>query len=156
MTAKQEAFCRAFVTNGHKGPAAYRASRDASRMAPHTIAVNAGHLLRHPKVIARIAELEAEATKIASAELAITLEGQTLKLQEVYEKALAAKHWTAAITAVEAQNKIHGLITKDRENEKGSTLKERLEQIRAERKARRQAQAAEEAENVVQLPARRA
>ena len=60
ITPKEEAFCRALVLDG-LGPAdAYRASRDTSRMANATIHSNAKHILRRPRVKARIEELRRE------------------------------------------------------------------------------------------------
>jgi hypothetical protein len=58
ITPKEEAFCRALVLEG-LGPAdAYRASRDASRMANTSIHSNAKKILRRPRVKARIEELQ--------------------------------------------------------------------------------------------------
>lgn len=154
LSPGQEAFSREFVRNGHRASEAYRATRDCSRMGLRTITSNAYTLSRHPKVVKRVKELEEKATAIASADLAITIEGQSQKLEAIFTKAVKAKHWTAAIAAVEAQNKIHGLMTKERDNDRASTLKERLEQVRADRKARLKEAEAEASENVVKLPRR--
>jgi hypothetical protein len=60
ITPKEEAFCRALVLDG-LGPAdAYRASRETSRMANASIHSNAKHILRRPRVKARIKELRRE------------------------------------------------------------------------------------------------
>jgi hypothetical protein len=60
ITPKEELFCRAIVLDG-LGPAdAYRQSRDASGMANSSIHSNAKHILRRPRVKARIEELRRE------------------------------------------------------------------------------------------------
>ena len=60
ITPLEEEFCRALVLDG-LGPAdAYRASRDTARMANSSIHSNAKHILRRPRVRARIEELRRE------------------------------------------------------------------------------------------------
>jgi hypothetical protein len=60
ITPKEEAFCRALVLDGLGPAAAYRASRDASRMANSSVHANAKKILRRPRVKARIEELRRE------------------------------------------------------------------------------------------------
>jgi hypothetical protein len=57
ITPKEEAFCRALVLDGLGPAAAYRASRDTSRMANASIHSNAKKVHRRPRVKARIEEL---------------------------------------------------------------------------------------------------
>ncbi len=59
ITAKQEKFADA-VSEGNSQSKAYRGAYDTLHMAPKTIWEEASRLRRHPKVAARIIELEAE------------------------------------------------------------------------------------------------
>jgi phage terminase small subunit len=59
LTAKQMKFVEE-VSEGGSQSNAYRKAYDTSQMAPKTIWEEASRLRRHPKVAARIAELEAE------------------------------------------------------------------------------------------------
>ena len=59
LTAKQMKFV-AEVSEGGSQSNAYRKAYDTSQMAPKTIWEEASRLRRHPKVAARIEELEAE------------------------------------------------------------------------------------------------
>ena len=150
LCASAIAFVKEYAANGHNAMAAFRSSRDCSRMKPLTIKTNAHRILKNPKAQALLAELEAQATALLAEQTAITLEGQSTKLNAIYVKALAAGNYSAAIAALEAQNKIHGLNTRERENDRASSLKERLEEIKASRKARQ----ASDAPNVVKLQRR--
>ena len=59
LTAKQTKFVEE-VSEGGSQSNAYRKAYDTSQMAPKTIWEEASRLRRHPKVAARIEELEAE------------------------------------------------------------------------------------------------
>jgi len=59
LTAKQMKFVEE-VSEGGSQSNAYRKAYDTSQMAPKTIWEEASRLRRHPKVAARIVELEAE------------------------------------------------------------------------------------------------
>ena len=59
LTAKQMKFVEE-VSEGGSQSNAYRKAYDTSQMAPKTILEEASRLRRHPKVAARIEELEAE------------------------------------------------------------------------------------------------
>ena len=59
LTVKQMKFVKE-VSEGGSQSNAYRKAYDTSQMAPKTIWEEASRLMRHPKVAARIVELEAE------------------------------------------------------------------------------------------------
>ena len=59
LTAKQIKFVEK-VTEGSSQSNAYRTAYDTSQMAPKTVWEESSRLRRHPKVAARIIELEAE------------------------------------------------------------------------------------------------
>ena len=59
LTAKQMKFVEEIGKGGSQSNA-YRKAYDTSQMAPKTIWEEASRLMRHPKVAARIVELEAE------------------------------------------------------------------------------------------------
>jgi len=63
LTAKEEAFCRAVALEGKGLSAAYRATRDCSKMKPSTIHSNSKKLIRRSHVRLRIEELRGQATK---------------------------------------------------------------------------------------------
>jgi len=59
LTAKQTKFINE-VSEGSSQSSAYRKAYDTSRMAPKTVWEESSRLRKHPKVAARIVELEAE------------------------------------------------------------------------------------------------
>ena len=59
LTAKQTKFINE-VSEGSSQSSAYRKAYDTSRMAPKTVREESSRLRKHPKVAARIVELEAE------------------------------------------------------------------------------------------------
>jgi len=65
LTPKQEAFCLAYMANTGNAAAGYRSSYNAGGMADATICRKACELMSNGKIAARIAELRAEATKVA-------------------------------------------------------------------------------------------
>jgi phage terminase small subunit len=109
LAPKPEAFCRAYIETGN----ASQAYRDAGYKAGNDAAVAAGasRLLRGVKVQARIAELQSGHRKRHD----ITIDSLTQMLVEDRQLAHKEGEPNAAINAVLAMAKLHGLIV-DRKN----------------------------------------
>lgn len=58
LTVKQEAFAKAYIETGNASEA-YRRSYNAKNYSENALAVQASKMLKHPKVVLRIAELQA-------------------------------------------------------------------------------------------------
>jgi hypothetical protein len=99
LRARQERFCRRFAEFGCAATAAR-----AAGYAPKS-ARNAGYrLLRHPRIAARIAEIEAETARIHSR----TSDVLVGKLENVYRRAVVDHQFQAAARAVDLQARIRG------------------------------------------------
>jgi phage terminase small subunit len=99
LRARQERFCRRFVEFACAATAAR-----AAGYAPKS-ARNAGYrLLRHPRIAARIAEIEAETARIHSR----TSDVLVGKLENVYRRAVVDHQFQAAARAVDLQARIRG------------------------------------------------
>jgi hypothetical protein len=99
LRARQERFCRRFVELA----CAATAARAAGYAPAH--ARNAGYrLIRHPRIAARIAEIEAETARVHSRT------GDVLvgKLENVYRRAVVDHQFNAAARAVDLQARIRG------------------------------------------------
>jgi phage terminase small subunit len=57
LTAKQEAFVRAYLSNGRNASAAYREAYKADGMSEASVNVEAWKLLQHPKIAPRLEEV---------------------------------------------------------------------------------------------------
>jgi Phage terminase, small subunit len=67
LTAKQEAFVKAYLQNGRNAAAAYRTAYDAAKMSDAAVQVEACKLLKHPSVALRVeavVERAAERTEV--------------------------------------------------------------------------------------------
>src|SRR5690625_7631369 len=62
LTAKQEAFCLAYLENGNASEA-YRRAYNTKRMKPATVNRKAKEHLEHGKIAARLAQMQREAAK---------------------------------------------------------------------------------------------
>jgi hypothetical protein len=99
LKARQEPFCRRFSEFGC-ATTAVRAAGYAPRWAK-----TAGYrLLRHPRIAARIAAIEAETAHLHSR----TSEVLVGKLENVYRRAVVDHQFHAAARAVDLQAKIRG------------------------------------------------
>ncbi len=110
LTPKQQRFCEEYMLDMN----GTRAAIDAG-FAEGSAHVTACRLLRHPKVIARIAELRQE----MSERLKITAETVMLDLEILASCAVAAKQYGPAIRAKELQGKYLGIfvdVTEDRKS----------------------------------------
>ena len=104
LTRKQEAFCQAMLTTNNASDA-YRVAYDAGRMNPATVHRKAHDVLANGKVAARLAELRAPAAELARISLGSHLDA----LKAVYDAALAAGQYSAAVAAEVARGKAGGL-----------------------------------------------
>ena len=99
LKPRQERFCRRFAEFGCAATAA-RAAGYAPRWAK-----SAGYrLLRHPRIAARIAEIEAQTARLHSR----TDEVLVGKLENVYRRAIVDHQFHAAARAVDLQARIRG------------------------------------------------
>ena len=99
LKARQERFCRRFAELACATTAA-RAAGYAPRWAK-----TAGYrLLRHPRIAARIAEIEAQTARLHSR----TDEVLVGKLENVYRRAIVDHQFHAAARAVDLQARIRG------------------------------------------------
>jgi hypothetical protein len=101
LKSRQERFCRKFVELGTATTAAV-----AAGYAPK-YASNAGYrLIRHPRIVHRIAEIEAE-TGEAHCDTRDVLLG---KLETVFRRAIVDHQFATAARAVDLQARLRGFI----------------------------------------------
>jgi len=101
LRTRQERFCRKFVEYGCPTTAAR-----AAGYAPKS-ASNAGYrLIRHPRIVERIAEIEAEKGEAACADRDVLLG----KLETVFRRAIVDHHFATAARAVDLQARLRGFI----------------------------------------------
>lgn len=106
LTAKQEAFCIAYLETGN-ATEAYRRSYDVSNSAPASINRAAKGLMDNAKIAARLAELRAPVIKRAQ----ITVEDLLRELEEARTVAMTCEtpQSSAAIAATMGKAKLLGL-----------------------------------------------
>lgn len=107
LTPKQEAFARKYVESSCASTA-YRFAYDAKRMKDNVIHVKACELLKDGKVSVRVQQLQERHQKRND----ITVEKLTEMAVEAYKLAMKDDVQTpsAAVSAVMALGKLHGLI----------------------------------------------
>jgi hypothetical protein len=99
LKGKHERFCRNFVEYANATLAAKTAGYSPAS------ARNAGYrLLRHPRIVTRITELQGEMAEAHCRNLDILLG----KLETVYRRAVEDHHFAAAARAIELQAKLAG------------------------------------------------
>lgn len=125
LTAKQEAFCLAYIETGNASEA-YRRAYGAENMAPATVNRKAKGLIDNGKIGARLAELRAPAVKKAQ----LTLEQHLLDLQRLRDKADKSKDFGAAIRAEVARGKAAGIYVEKIDMNLTGSLAERLARAR--------------------------
>lgn len=100
LKPRHERFCRAFIENANASVAAKIAG-----YAPAS-ARNAGYrLLRHPRIAARIAEIQRETAEAHCRNVDVLLG----KLETIYRRAIDDRHFAAAARAVELQARLSGV-----------------------------------------------
>lgn len=106
LTAKQEAFCLAYIETGNASEA-YRMSYDASRMKPETINRKAAELMDNGKITARVAELREPIMQRHN----VTVDSLLFELEEARKAALSAEtpQSSAAVSATMGKAKLCGL-----------------------------------------------
>lgn len=104
LTAKQEAFCLAYLETGN-GSEAYRKAYGAGAMSAKTINEKASRLLATGKVRARLEELRKPVVEAAQ----VTLAGHLSRLEELSIAAEQAGQYSAAISAEVARGKAAGV-----------------------------------------------
>jgi phage terminase small subunit len=100
LKVRHERFCRSFVECANATLAA-----KAAGYMPRS-ARNAGYrLLRHPRIVARITEIQSETAKAHCRDVDVLLG----KLEMIYRLAVDDHHFAAAARAVELQAKLGGI-----------------------------------------------
>ena len=107
LTAKQEKFVEE-ISEGGSQSNAYRKAYDASKMASKTVWEESSRLKKHPKVAARVIELEAE--KEARRRMQ-ALSREDRVLQELEKIAFGDGPVTGKLKAIELLGKHIGLFT---------------------------------------------
>lgn len=103
LTAKQEAFCLAYLETGNASEA-YRTAYDAENMKPETVNRKAKELLDHGKISARLAELREPIMERHS----ITVDSLLAELEEARQLALQEGQPSAMVSATMGKAKITG------------------------------------------------
>lgn len=106
LTAKQEAFCLAYIETNNASEA-YRRSYDSSKMKPESVYESASRLLADVKITARLAELREPIMQRHN----VTVDSLVLELEEARQAALSADtpQSSAAVAATMGKAKLCGL-----------------------------------------------
>ena len=106
LTAKQEAFCLAYIETNNASEA-YRRAYDSSKMKPESANESASRLLADVKITARVAELRKPIMQRHN----VTVDSLVLELEEARQAALSAEtpQSSAAVAATLGKAKICGL-----------------------------------------------
>ncbi len=79
----QEAFAVAVVKNGGDKVSAYKEAGYSTNLNPNAMGAQADKFFNHPKISIRIAELKAEADKVAKEAFNISIEWRLRRLKEI-------------------------------------------------------------------------
>ena len=104
LTAKQEAFCLAYIETNNASEA-YRQAYNSSKMKPESVNESASRLMADVKITARLEQLRAPVRDRAQ----ITLESHLERLNHLSLMAEQAEQYSAAIKAEESRGKVAGL-----------------------------------------------
>lgn len=104
LTAKQEAFIRAYLKCGNASEA-YRQNYNAKGMTSDAVNVEASRLLRHPLISPRLAEIQSKANERAG----ITLAEHLTRLGHLSQVAEGLEQISASVKAEELRAKASGL-----------------------------------------------
>lgn len=118
LTAKQEAFARAYVETGNASEA-YRQAYNAENMKPESIWVEACRTLADPNVSLKVFELQ----KSARERTLVTIESITWELEQVREAAFNEGDYAPANTAIMGKAKVNGLLVDKQETKSEVTVK---------------------------------
>lgn len=111
LTAKQEAFCLAYVETGNASEAYRMAYEVGENTKPETVWKRSSELLAEGAVTGRVAELKAMATE----RLMVTLESLTAELDEARKLAKEVANPAAMTGATMGKAKLHGLLVEKQE-----------------------------------------
>lgn len=125
LTAKQEAFCIAYLETGNASEA-YRRAYGATNMSPTTVNRKAKGLIDNGKIGARLHDLRAPAVKKAQ----ITLEQHLRDLERLRNLAESSEKYGPAIQAEMARGKASGLYVDKVEMNLTGSLADRLARAR--------------------------
>jgi phage terminase small subunit len=106
LTAKQEAFIRAYLKCGNASEA-YRKSYDASNMKPESIHSKASELLAHGEIKSRIESAQSKACERAG----ISLSDHLVRLAHLSRVAEGLDQISASVKAEELRGKASGIYT---------------------------------------------
>lgn len=118
LTAKQEAFCLAYIETNNASEA-YRRSYNADKMKSETINRKAAELMNNGKITARLEQLREPVRERAQ----ITLESHLERLNHLSLMAEQAEQYSAAIKAEESRGKVAGLYVEKIEHSGMQTIK---------------------------------
>ena len=106
LTAKQEAFCLAYIETNNASEA-YRRAYDSSKMKPESVNESASRLLADVKITARVAELREPIMQRHN----VTVDSLVVELEEARQAALSAEtpQSSAAVAATMGKAKLCGL-----------------------------------------------
>lgn len=117
LTAKQEAFCLAYLESGNATDA-YRKAGYSPDMAPKTAMEAASRLLKNSKVVARLADLRQPAAEAAQ----LTLHAHLARLEKLSKAAETDGKYAAAVAAEVARGKASGLYVEKVEHSGAVTV----------------------------------
>ena len=120
LTAKQTKFINE-VSEGSSQSSAYRKAYDTSRMTPKTVWEESSRLRKHPKVSARIVELEAEKEARQRVQ---ALSREARILNELEDIAFGSTNAMARLRALELLGKTVGLFKPKEVREQTRTAEE--------------------------------
>ena len=120
LTAKQTKFINE-VSEGSSQSSAYRKAYDTSRMTPKTVWEESSRLRKHPKVAARIVELEAEKEARQRVQ---ALSREARILNELEDIAFGSTNAMARLRALELLGKTVGLFKPKEVREQTRTAEE--------------------------------
>ena len=120
LTAKQTKFINE-VSEGSTQSSAYRKAYDTSRMTPKTVWEESSRLRKHPKVSARIVELEAEKEARQRVQ---ALSREDRILNELEDIAFGSTNAMARLRALELLGKTVGLFKPKEVREQTRTAEE--------------------------------
>jgi hypothetical protein len=120
LTAKQTKFINE-VSEGSSQSSAYRKAYDTSRMTPKTVWEESSRLRKHPKVSARIVELEAEKEARQRVQ---ALSREDKILNELEDIAFGSTNAMARLRALELLGKTVGLFKPKEVREQTRTAEE--------------------------------
>jgi phage terminase small subunit len=112
LTPKQEAFAKAYVETGN-ATEAYRQAYSAGGWTENALNVQASKMLKHPKIVLRLDEIQAKAAKRHQ----ITVDSLVEELELARTAAMTnPRGISAAVSATMGKAKLLGLVVDKAEN----------------------------------------